>query len=797
MLTRTLKTIGMIVLFALLVGAYKTKSFGQTVSITKDVSLGNNNIVAGSVSAALGQFFVRANADSIAVESITIGTGTTNTFPYSVGNINAFAGNKISNVRLYKWTGSVWSQVGPTISTPSTSPVFSGLGLLVPANDSVRIRIIGNIAVSGVSESVLQLGDETVTGTIISSGNPYQTECLTDLQQMMISVEPGQLTASIDHTSGPASQILVASETYATIADMKFSANIVENIELTKIVVGGLGFSTNVTRVYLYDGATKIGEQPLTLDPATSEYYAVFDSMNIAISKGSSKILTLKVDISAIQALATNSESTRYLAPFIMSADAIGIESVLPIKASMTPVNADNFAPNGTQSSVFYEFVYSSDALSGTTYPTFGFTTNTDNFTSGNVVLNGVTTLWDSTNRISRLGYADATSTTANVNYDVGDIVYVYDGNGLVKGAGFAIVKVPVAIGQGLSGICINRLIGDDVGLGGTTPSVNILVINITKNTSNTPGSLYLYPRIAPRPFRCDDVEIGLSNAMTNTTLPPQANQMIGRFNVQARWQRDLTISKIKVVVNGDNNPFSPYTVGAICSNDDQSGCKVNSLVLKDANDVVVPSVISYYIVDNKIEFELVGPITITQGQSKEFRVYANTSNVKMNGNGVPVTSQVNLTTQIPGEPGPFPWIQGGIIGSYVSAYDNSTTVVLDISDDLPLYGATISYGGSTDIKEGVTPKVIRLNQNYPNPFNPTTTISYELPISGVVSVKVYNTLGQEVRTLVNNSAKMAGFHSVTWDGKDNSGKEVSSGIYLYRLQTGNTIINKKMLFVK
>jgi hypothetical protein len=97
------------------------------------------------------------------------------------------------------------------------------------------------------------------------------------------------------------------------------------------------------------------------------------------------------------------------------------------------------------------------------------------------------------------------------------------------------------------------------------------------------------------------------------------------------------------------------------------------------------------------------------------------------------------------------------------------------------------------------------LEQNYPNPFNrstersrrsPSTTIRYQLPKTTQVLLKIYNTFGQEVRMLV-NARQPAGVNSVVWDGRDESGKEVSSGIYIYRLQTGESIQSRKLSFVR
>ena len=85
----------------------------------------------------------------------------------------------------------------------------------------------------------------------------------------------------------------------------------------------------------------------------------------------------------------------------------------------------------------------------------------------------------------------------------------------------------------------------------------------------------------------------------------------------------------------------------------------------------------------------------------------------------------------------------------------------------------------------GVIPQTYSLKQNYPNPFNPITTIDYDLPKTSNVILKIYNTLGQEVVTLVDRK-QTPGEKSVVWDGLNNIGKQVSSGIYIYRLEVGD-----------
>ena len=93
-------------------------------------------------------------------------------------------------------------------------------------------------------------------------------------------------------------------------------------------------------------------------------------------------------------------------------------------------------------------------------------------------------------------------------------------------------------------------------------------------------------------------------------------------------------------------------------------------------------------------------------------------------------------------------------------------------------------------------PERFSLQQNYPNPFNPSTSINYELLTDGKVVLKIYNLLGQKVRTLVNGN-QAAGFRSVLWDGKNDSGSSVPSGIYIYEMRAGDFIMRRKAMFLK
>ena len=95
-----------------------------------------------------------------------------------------------------------------------------------------------------------------------------------------------------------------------------------------------------------------------------------------------------------------------------------------------------------------------------------------------------------------------------------------------------------------------------------------------------------------------------------------------------------------------------------------------------------------------------------------------------------------------------------------------------------------------------ITPDDYGLFKNYPNPFNPETEIRYQLPNSSEVSLSIYNLMGQEIKTLI-NSYHSAGYYSVKWDGTNNQGMKVASGIYIYIMRAGSFVDVKKLIFIQ
>jgi flagellar hook assembly protein FlgD len=101
---------------------------------------------------------------------------------------------------------------------------------------------------------------------------------------------------------------------------------------------------------------------------------------------------------------------------------------------------------------------------------------------------------------------------------------------------------------------------------------------------------------------------------------------------------------------------------------------------------------------------------------------------------------------------------------------------------------------------ESTLPKVFSLSQNYPNPFNPTTTITIDIPgergEKQPVNLMIYDIRGRHVKTLINSELE-AGIHRIVWDGRNERGQRVSSGVYLYTMRGGSKTYTRKMVSVK
>ncbi|MFC1726191.1 putative Ig domain-containing protein, partial [candidate division KSB1 bacterium] len=182
-------------------------------------------------------------------------------------------------------------------------------------------------------------------------------------------------------------------------------------------------------------------------------------------------------------------------------------------------------------------------------------------------------------------------------------------------------------------------------------------------------------------------------------------------------------------------------------------------------------------------------------------------------------TAFVNIsyvdTLQAQGGELPFTWeiIQGslpaglnldtysGIIAG-IPTSSGTFTFTIQVTDshsspytDTNEFTLMVAWPASVDDETDVPDKMV-LHQNYPNPFNPETTIRYDLSKRSNVIIRIYDILGKEIKTLV-SGRKPAGYYNAVWDGRNNNGEKVSSGLYIYQIIAGDFVQSKKMVLLR
>jgi hypothetical protein len=153
-----------------------------------------------------------------------------------------------------------------------------------------------------------------------------------------------------------------------------------------------------------------------------------------------------------------------------------------------------------------------------------------------------------------------------------------------------------------------------------------------------------------------------------------------------------------------------------------------------------------------------------------------------------------------------FQWKVNGVVEgtndssftrTFTDAHGSAKTVSVTFTDAGGLSDSQTWNFTITPVEDIVLPTEFNLGQNYPNPFNPTTRISFSLPKEAPVTFEVYNLLGVKIRTLMAGETKSAGFYTVSWDGRDDAGVGMASGVYLYRVSAGTFLASKKMTLLK
>jgi choice-of-anchor B domain-containing protein len=190
------------------------------------------------------------------------------------------------------------------------------------------------------------------------------------------------------------------------------------------------------------------------------------------------------------------------------------------------------------------------------------------------------------------------------------------------------------------------------------------------------------------------------------------------------------------------------------------------------------------------------GPFSVTLGPGATF-----TRNFRQRVAGTAPADTYTYTGYVGGT---FPDVQSALDSDSFPFSKSATIPSSDV--DFSLYdadtdaliedGASFSTFDATASEEEDLPQTYVLGQNYPNPFNPQTTIPYQLKEAANVSLAVYNALGQHVRTL-EAGLRPVGAYTLVWDGRNEAGQAMPSGVYLYRLKAGSTLLTRTMTLMK
>jgi len=241
------------------------------------------------------------------------------------------------------------------------------------------------------------------------------------------------------------------------------------------------------------------------------------------------------------------------------------------------------------------------------------------------------------------------------------------------------------------------------------------------------------------------------------------------------KWDNNTTILVDSMKINSTGNTVNPLTVETGTIANDTSTVEAYEGVLVKIQNATLTSLNSYDVSfdDGSGECLVDGDFMVSADQNENELFYINDTDgyLVAFGDTVHVGEKVSM-------------IQGVLVYSF-----GSYKIEVRNQDD---------FGTLVGIDENFkpTPKAYSLHQNYPNPFNPETKIYFDIPADQKVKILVYNVLGQKVRTLVNEEFR-AGSHILNWDGRNDVGQRLPSGIYIYRIKAGNFIAAKKMMMVK
>jgi hypothetical protein len=274
------------------------------------------------------------------------------------------------------------------------------------------------------------------------------------------------------------------------------------------------------------------------------------------------------------------------------------------------------------------------------------------------------------------------------------------------------------------------------------------------------------------------------------------SNERIFFGQHDARWIEDG--SQIMVFNNGSGRPGGSYSSIDVIT----QPIGEDSLYVLDSNGIYGPYALSWqYIATPPTEFfasNISGSHRLENGntlicegsQGHYFEVDSTGTLVWDYVNPVINTGPLYQGQAIPIQGGP----QGSTMNRTFRVHRYPTDYLGFVGHDLEPMGPIELYLNTQTL--AFIPNKFSLKQNFPNPFNPVTTLRYDLPENGHVNITIYDMLGRQVKTLI-NQIQDAGYRSVIWDATNDYGKPVSAGIYLYQIQAGDFIQTRKMVLLK
>lgn len=189
----------------------------------------------------------------------------------------------------------------------------------------------------------------------------------------------------------------------------------------------------------------------------------------------------------------------------------------------------------------------------------------------------------------------------------------------------------------------------------------------------------------------------------------------------------------------------------------------------------------------NDIVSGIAGEVTLQDGSSYGF----NGTAAQVTSGSMPTTVTDLIINNPAGVALSLETTINGVLRLMAGEFDNTVPFTLGPNGSISYEGGSLKIPVSVELRELNLPKSFFVEQNYPNPFNPTTTIKFGLPLASHVTVKIFNILGHEIATLL-DARKVAGTHKLSFDAKN-----LSAGIYFYRVQAGDFVEIKRMVLVK